>query len=73
MATTARFVELKSSTAINRNNYDHYVGFGSRSRTVVSRDGETSETKHFHGSKIAGKVFVHRPTGRLQYFISTTA
>jgi len=64
--------ELKASGSLNRDNYDHYVGFNSRSKVEKVTDSygsETTTTTHYHGAKVAGQVVVDRGTGRTQYFI----
>ena len=67
-----RFREMMASGVLNRLNYDHYVGFGSRSKVEVIQDrygGSTETTTHYHGSRAVGQVVVHKPTGKTQYFL----
>jgi hypothetical protein len=67
-----KFKELLASGSLNRENYDHYVGFGSRSTETTVTDcygGTQTTVTHYHGSRVAGQIVTHRPTGKTQYFI----
>lgn len=67
-----RFSELLASGSLNRMNYDHYVGFESRSKEETTYDrfgGSMTTVTNYHGNRVAGQVVTHRPTGKTQYFI----
>lgn len=63
------FKELMASASLNRDNYNHYVGLGSRSVESTEHAGEVHVVTHYHENRVVGRIYTHRPTGKTSYMI----